>query len=324
MNPLLEEAMLNDAKLLKLFELLVDQELNCLEPVFAPHTVKGVSYQAVESQLGVDAEYAVQLLEDLYHLGYLNRQFAERVFFCPACNSTDLGLTLYCPKCNSLEIGRTRLFRHRTCNYTAPVENFIQNDRRVCPKCRNELLLLGSDYDDLGNRYRCPDCKEITRTPIERWHCRSCDRTYEKDEIRELILYKYSLNPDQVTRLRQERIPRARIRELLTREGYEVQESVNVKGRSGAVHLIDILAIKNTGPLEHRVIVGFATGAQHVDSEAVIKLYAKAYDVGAQDIILVVSPRLTEEASQFAQHYHIRVYTPDRIDQMAAATEKQT
>uniref|UniRef100_A0A7V3PTI8 Thaumarchaeal output domain-containing protein n=1 Tax=candidate division WOR-3 bacterium TaxID=2052148 RepID=A0A7V3PTI8_UNCW3 len=321
---LLECYMLNDSKILKLFELLVEKNLNCIEPVFAPDTTNGISYPIVESQLDVDSEYATQLLKDMCSLGYLQRQFAERVYFCPACNSTDLRLVLYCPKCNSPELYRTRLFRHRTCNYTAPADDFLRHGQRICPKCRNELLLLGSDYDDLGNRYRCPDCKEITRAPVERWNCHSCGRTYEKDGIRELILYKYTLNPAQVTRLRQERIPRARVRELLAQEGYEIQESVNVKGRSGAVHLIDMLADKRNGPLEHRVVIGFATGVENVDSEAVIKLYAKAYDVNAQDIILIASPKLSEEAAQFAQHYHIKVYTPDRIDQLAAATEKQT
>lgn len=308
--------------MLKLFEMLVEQNLSCLEPVFAPHTEKGVSYPVVEEQLGVDAEYALQLLEDLWHLGYLQRQFTERVFFCPACNSPDLRITLYCPKCNSLELTRTRLLRHRSCNYTAPVEDFIKNSRRICPNCRNELMLLGNDYDDLGYRYRCPNCNEITRVPLERWNCRTCNHVYDKDEIRQLVLYKYTMNPSQVSRLRQERIPRARVRELLSQEGYEVQESVNVRGRSGTIHLIDILAIKRTSPLEHCIVVGFATGEQVVNPEAVIKLYAKAYDVGAQDIILIASPKLSEEAAHFAQHYHIRVFSPDRIDQLAAATEK--
>jgi hypothetical protein len=63
-------------------------------------------------------------------------------------------------------------------------------------------------------------------------------------------------------------------------------------------------------------VVGFANGAEEVDSEEVIKLYAKAYDVNAQDIIMVASPKLSEDARQFASHYHIKVYNADELDQM--------
>lgn len=316
--------MLNDPRLLRLFELLVNKNLTSLEPVFAPRQEHWVTYPLLESHLGVDAEYACRLLEDLHRIGYLLRHYSERVFFCPACNSQDLKLTLFCPKCNSLLLTRTRLLKHRACNWTAPADEFLRNDRKICPKCRNELLLLGSDYDDLGNRYRCQDCGEITRAPVERWNCRACGHTYDKWDVRELVLYKYTLNPAQVARLRSEKIPRAKVRELLTREGYEVQESVKMTGRSGAQHQLDILAIKRSGPLEHRVVVGFAAAEEAVDAEEVIKLYAKAYDVSAQDIILIVSPRLSDDAEQFAQHYHIRVYSADKIDQLAAPAEQGT
>ena len=63
----------------------------------------------------------------------------------------------------------------------------------------------------------------------------------------------------QMSRLRVERIPKARVREFLTREGYEIQESVQTTGRSGAEHRIDLLATKRSGPLEHRVVVGFSS-----------------------------------------------------------------
>ncbi len=311
-----------DSNLLKLFELLTEKPDRSLEPVFAPHTPEGISYPLVESHLKIDAQVAIQLLEDLSRLGYLERRFAERIFLCPRCNADRLKLVFFCPKCHSPEIIRTRVLKHRTCGYSGPADDFLRYNRRVCPKCRDELLLLGSDYEDLGYRYRCPHCRELIRSPVERWHCGGCSQLYEKNGVRELVLYKYCVDLEQMKKIQEEMIPRSRVKNLLTQEGYEVQEAITVSGRSGARHLIDILAVKRSGPLEHQVVIGFAAGATEIPAEEVIKLYAKAYDVGAQDIILIAGSRLSPEAQQFAQHYHIRVYPPDQLDQLIAAAEK--
>lgn len=310
-----------EPKVLNLLELLVEGKLPAFEPVFAPRADGWISYPVVENNLGVDAEYAQRLLEDLTRLGYLQRVFAERILFCPACNSRSLSWTIFCPKCGSLHLGRTHLLRHRPCNWVGPEEDFKRYNLRVCPKCRQELMLVGHDYDDVGTRYRCENCREITSTPLEKWHCRECDRTYAKNEVRELVLYKYVIEPAQITKLRLERIPRAKVKEILTREGYDVAESVRVTGKSGAEHTVDILATKHTGPLEHRIVVGFASGNPAVDSEDVIKLYARAYDVSAQDTILIAIPRLSEEAEQFAQHYNIRVINAEALDRLLAGAE---
>lgn len=310
--------MINDPKVLSLLELLAENKLPALEPVFAPRPDGWVSYPVVENHLGVDAEYAQRLLSDLHRLGYLERHFAERLLFCPVCNSHNLEWSISCPKCGSPNLTRVRLLRHRPCNWTAPEKDFQRKDERICPKCRAELFLVGSDYDDLGNRYQCENCREITRAPVEKWHCPGCNRIFPKDGVREMVLYRFVLDPAQISKLRLERIPRAKVLEILKREGYDVQESARLVGKSGAEHTIDILATKHTGPLEHKVVVGLASAERAVDSEEVIKLYAKAYDVGAQDIILIAVPCLSEDAQQFAQHYHIRVYNAEALDRLLA------
>lgn len=313
--------MINDPKVLSLLELLAENKISAFEPVFAPRPDGWVSYPVVETQLGVDAEYAQRLLDDLHRIGYLERHFGERFLFCPVCNEHNLRWIILCPKCASPNLVRVRLLRHRTCNWTGPEKEFQRKNDRVCPKCRAELFLVGSDYDDLGIRYQCENCRELTRTPVEMWHCPNCNRTFPKDGVREVILYRYVLDPAQVAKLRLERIPRAKVKEILKREGYDVQESARLTGKSGAEHTVDILATKHTGPLEHRIVVGVASAERAVDSEEVIKLYAKAYDVNAEDIILIALPHLSEDAAQFAQNYHIRVYNAETLDRLLAGAE---
>jgi ribosomal protein S27AE len=206
------------------------------------------------------------------------------------------------------------VLEHRNCGYVGPEADFVKGGARICPKCRVALVLVGGDYAVHGRRYRCGDCDAAVDAPEERWTCRACGAIHAKDDVGEQLLYRYGLDEAQVAKLRVERIPKARVRELLAREGFELQEGIQVTGRSGAEHRLDLLAVKRSGPLEQKVVVGFANAAEEVDSEEVIKLYAKAYDVSAQEIIMVASPRLSEDARQFAAHYHIRVFNADELD----------
>ncbi|MEO0080623.1 MAG: restriction endonuclease [candidate division WOR-3 bacterium] len=303
-----------DSRIINFFELLLSKKVPGLEPVFAPRRDSWVSYPFIEKELGVDAEFALRLLDDLHRLGYLDREFYDKVQFCPACNSQALRLITSCIKCASPNLVRQQMLVHKRCNYTAPERVFLRGSGRSCPKCRRELTLIGDDYDRAGVQFECQTCGELMAAPGEKWHCRDCGRSYEKDDVRELVMYRYLPNHAQLAQLRAQRIPKAKVRECLVREGYEIQEDVHIIGRSGAEHRLDMLAAKRTGPLEHRIVVGFASAEKAVDSEEVIKLYAKAYDVNAQDIILIAAPKLAEDALQFAEHYHIKVYSADALD----------
>ncbi|MFO7676206.1 MAG: restriction endonuclease [bacterium] len=305
--------MLNDPRVVRLFELLTEAGNATLEPIFAPRSDGWASYPAVEGRLGIDAGYAARMLEDLHRLGYLRREFHDCVQFCPVCNSEELKLISRCPKCGSRHLVRNRMLEHKACGMRAPEEDFDRSGTRACPKCRVDLVLVGTDYDDLGMRRRCVDCSELVDQPVEEWQCRACRRTFGKAMLREEVLYRYTVNQSQLARMRVERIPKARVREYLVREGYEVQEAVRATGRSGAEHELDLLATKRSGPLEHRIVVGFASAEEAVDSEEVIKLYAKAYDVSAQDIIMVASPRLSDDARSFAGHYHMKVFDAEQL-----------
>jgi hypothetical protein len=306
---------INDPKVAKVFDFLINKNVGSFEPVFTPGRDAWASYPAVEPELGADAQDSAQLLEDLARLGYLTRRFHDRVQFCPACNSQDLKLVTFCPKCGSAHLLRQRLLEHKSCGYIGTEAEFTKSGPRVCPKCRGELGLIGSDYSTRGPRYHCGDCDSPVEQAGEKWVCRSCRRGFPKEEAREAVLYAYALDPAQVARLRVERIPKARVRESLLSGGYEIQEQVQETGRSGAVHRLDLLATKRTGPKERRVVVGFSSAAEAVDSEEVIKLYAKGHDVDAHDIIMVACPKLSDDARQFASHYSIRVLCPEDLDQ---------
>jgi hypothetical protein len=309
---------INDSKVIKLLDQLTHGEVTELTPVFDPKSAKCVEYPVANKILEQSNSFTLQLLEDLTRLGYLVKKFYDKIFFCPVCNSTDLRYSTYCPKCGSGYILRSLVFEHPSCGFIGTEKEFKNETGHLCPKCQRELHLIGSDYNSPGYYYKCYNCNELSIAPVEKWHCRQCSAIFKKDEIREVCLFSYAINLDKKGALPVEQIPKNRIANFLIQDGYEVQTSVKVTGRSGAEHEIDLLATKQSGPFEHRIVIGFASAEKEVDSEEVIKLYAKAYDVNAQDIILIALPHLSPDAVHFARHYRIRVFEADDLDKIEA------
>ncbi len=96
--------------------------------------------------------------------------------------------------------------------------------------------------------------------------------------------------------------------EYLKRHGYTVRENAEVKGRSSAVHYIEILATKDEGIITHRVAIGTAVDDKPMGLEWVFNFDDKAYDAGILDKVFIAVPGLTKEAMQFAKRQGIRVF----------------
>jgi len=89
--------------------------------------------------------------------------------------------------------------------------------------------------------------------------------------------------------------------------GYRVEEKVKVRGRSGVEYAFDILAYIDIDQASHGLGIDFLTGEKEVSLEQISLFDTKAYEVGIDDKVIVVSSGLSPEARQFAQHQQIKV-----------------
>ncbi len=90
--------------------------------------------------------------------------------------------------------------------------------------------------------------------------------------------------------------------------GYIVEEQAKVKGKSGLEYTFDILAHTNNGQVGHTLGIDFLNGENEVSLEQVILFDTKAYDAETAGKVIVVSPGISSEARQFAQHQGIKVF----------------
>jgi len=95
--------------------------------------------------------------------------------------------------------------------------------------------------------------------------------------------------------------------ESLAGLGYKVSKNAKVKGKSGVEYTFDILASSDSDQVAQSLGIDFLTGKEEVTLEQVSLFDTKAYEVGVDDKVIVVSPRLSPEARQFAEHQRIRV-----------------
>jgi general secretion pathway protein E len=93
----------------------------------------------------------------------------------------------------------------------------------------------------------------------------------------------------------------------LANRGYGVKEKAKVKGRSGVEYTFDILAHDENGQVEHKLGIDFLNGDKEVSLDQVMLFDTKAYEVGVDEKVIVVSVGLSPEAQQFAQHQQIKV-----------------
>jgi general secretion pathway protein E len=99
----------------------------------------------------------------------------------------------------------------------------------------------------------------------------------------------------------------------MEKHGYKAKEKAEVKGRSSAVHNIDILATKDEGIITHRVAIGIEAADKPMGLDKVFSFDDKAYDAGILDKVFIAVPGLTKEGKQFAQRQGIRVFEVSQL-----------
>jgi general secretion pathway protein E len=113
---------------------------------------------------------------------------------------------------------------------------------------------------------------------------------------------------------------KAQLIESLVNRGYQVEENGKIKGRSGVEYAFDMLAHIDGEQVSHRVAIDFLNSDKEVNLEQVALFDTKAYDAGIDDKFIVVSPGISPEAKQFAQHQRIRILEPGHKHPAAKAT----
>jgi hypothetical protein len=305
----LEKPLWRDEKTARLLEAMLSGEIGEIKPVIDPDREMGYSYRELSRVLDIPDKEAQQMLDSLAGQSILEKAFVEKYIRCPQCQSLNLAPGYYCVKCSSGRLSRGRVLVHSVCEYAGAEEEFNQSGRLVCPKCYQEVKVIGQDYTSLGVMRKCRDCGEIFAHPSIKWRCLKCTAVTSEDKVVEVDAHSYSLPEREEIRLwlRFELGHKPKLIKFLQERGFEVTENARVAGRSGAEHEFDMLAVRDDGVTKHRIAVGIENSVKELGIDRVFSFDDKAYDCGIHDKILVVLPQIKKEAEALAEQQRIKV-----------------
>ena len=285
-------------------------------------TELGFIYPVVEQTASVKGKEAVAIVESLTERGILRRSYFDRLLRCPRCQSINLRPSTHCPKCGSGDIARGRILEHLACNYVGVEDEFATKGKYMCPRCKLELRTVGADYVSRGVLRKCRDCSEVFGAPMLKWRCLKCSSLADEDAIQEVNVYAYTLDEGQRNWLEFELDPKVRFLEFLRHYGYKVTENARVKGRSGAEHKIDMLATRDDGIITHSIAIGVEISRENIGLERILDFDVKAYDGGIHNKVMIIIPKLGEEAEKFASHQRIKVFEPRDLETLLSGRPK--
>ena len=313
-NPEVPGTLLDDPMARKLVAEMLAGRIASIKPQYDFTTELGYTYPVVEQAANLKGKDAQAIMESLAARDIVAKSFFDRLIRCPRCQGVNLRPSSHCPKCGSGHVIRGRILEHFACKYIGVEEEFTVKGKYVCPRCRMELRTIGSDYRSQGVLYKCHDCSEVFNVPFIKWRCLKCSSLVTEDEVGEIVIYSYSFDESKRNWLEFELQPKLRFVEFLKQHGYKVAENARVRGRSGAEHLLDILATRDDGVITHTLAIGIEIARERIGLDRILDFDVKAYDSGIHDKILIVIPELGEEARKFASYQRIKVLEPRDLE----------
>ena len=302
--------MWQDARVAKLIEALMIGKLAEINPVIDISLKSGFSYPEIDGLLETSGEETRHILEELANENLLDRKPFEKLRVDPE-GSFQLVPVERCPHCDSGNLTRGQLIEHFYCGHVGLDEDFKSELRYICPKCKRELKLIGTDYRSPGMRYRCLDCNEIFPTPVTKWRNLTTGRIWSDEQVRDVWLSSYTLSVDKKDWLDFQLHPKAQLIDFLKLQGYQVEELAQIHGKSGATHTLDILATMDDGLVQLSVGIGILSalpGEAEVGLEELFKFDTRAYDMGINHKVVITMPKLNSEALKFAERQRITVF----------------
>lgn len=299
-----------DTKAASLLSRLLKGKIIQLCPKVDLSLADGFSYQEADEIMGVTGRETALILENLTKEGLLVKQDYDRILVSPT-GSMQLVPVERCPQCDSAELTRGQLIEHFSCGYIGLEEEFRKGVDQICPKCKRELKLIGTDYRKPGLRYVCSSCHGVFPSPAIKCRCLKTGEVYPLQEVNYLRLYSYRLNEKYRKRLEFEFEPKTQLVNCLVSLGYDVQEAVQVKGRSGANHTIDLIASMDDLLIRHTVAIGILAAPHEkteVSLEGLFGFDSKVYDAGIETKMVITVPGFSTEAQKFAERQGIRMY----------------
>ncbi len=222
------------------------------------------------------------LLETLAERDLLYREFQEKQYICPRCDTKGMQYTTACPACESPQTIRTDRYLHEECGFEGLREQFVAEDVVVCPDCETELESLSHLESDAV--HVCENCETVFDTPADRLRCRECYVVAQPLQTIERILYRYYISDAGSQWVEEQLTARQLVVEILEDRKLETTIDTTVTNREGEKIPVHVSA--HDALLDERVIAAVHERPEETD---VTELLSLAGDANARATLVTTS-----------------------------------
>lgn len=103
----------------------------------------------------------------------------------------------------------------------------------------------------------------------------------------------------------------SQIRNFLEIKGYDVENSLEIVGKSGASHIIDFMIVDSK---DRKFMGKYIFSGAFIDEEFIFKIFGISFDIGADGVFLFVLPHLTVRASELSDFYEFKVFDVSNLN----------
>lgn len=236
---------------LRLLTALSEDSLEELRPTIDEETGT-VVYPDAKRRLDRSDGPVIEVLEELADHDLLVREFQEKVYICPQCETEGMQYTTVCPSCESPHTIQTEKYRHPTCDFEGVREQFADGDAVTCPNCDASLESL----EDLetGPANVCENCATVFEMPEHRLRCRECRHAFPPRETIEQVLYQYYLSERGARWVDEQQTARQRVAEIF--EERSLATEIDATVTDGAGEDVPVHVYAKDELLDDRVVAG--------------------------------------------------------------------
>ncbi|WP_227355060.1 hypothetical protein [Haladaptatus salinisoli] len=271
----------------RLLTALWDDSLDEIRPTLDTETGE-VTYPDADERLDERDGETFDVLETLAERDLLYREFQEKQYICPRCETKGMQYTTACPTCESPQTIRTDRYRHPDCGYEGIREQFVEEDGVACPECETSLESLQHLESDAA--HVCEDCEAIFETPEHRLRCRDCRLVFPPLQTVERILYRYYLSDRGAEWVEEQLTARQSMAEIFEDRKLKTEIDTTVTDRAGDEVPVHVYARDEL--LNDRVI---AAVHERPDESDVAALRSIASDADARATLVTTSGTVVGE-----------------------------
>lgn len=277
-----------------IYKLVSEMRKQDLEYISPHYTINGgIVYPFAIKALGVSDDLIQEVLETATELRILEKKITDNLILCPNCKSSKLRTWIACPMCGSRNFEKGIGIRHIECGFIAFREDFMKDDKLVCPHCKKELKQMSVDWAFTGIILQCKSCGTYIEHPEIGFECLECGR---EGPIRDSILspiYGYFLSPKaDIKKIVNDIDFSDSLIEVIQKSGWSVEKDVVMESPEG--RKIKVHAVLKKGDIS--VVVKFIPSINPIGEEIISKAIEELLQLSPREALIIGIPGFTNSA----------------------------